>query len=204
MEEAKNEAGESVVIITINVGGTQITTTKATLQHIPMFKMLLKKGAKAYDVLFLDRDVAYFNVLLNYVRSGILALPSHLIHTQFEIECAYFGIDLHKEDFGQDENAKSKKILHDQWMYGKPGAYRELVCSGGFIAEYGGEVLCERDASDIYKFNQKILPIEFREEPKRDKAIKRLLDHFLKYGWQVQEYFISDTSEYRSFRLRKQ
>jgi len=195
-------------VVSINVGGTIFQTTEFTLSRSKLFQTLLEEGK---DIPFLDRDPKYFALILNYLRGGLLVCSSHLSFTQLELEADYFGLPWNVENFGEGPDAKQKQLQHRQWMKGKPGEYRELISiSPNTIVEFGHypnwlwryETLKNR-----FVFNNNVLPLEFQVEIDRNKATMRILDHYLKYGWEVQQSKLRIDADNRTticlWRLRK-
>lgn len=78
MEE---HAGQMAEVVTLNVGGTKFTTSRSTLMSRPSFLATMFSGRHALPTTpdgshFIDRDPAHFRNLLNYLRSGAIAVPS--------------------------------------------------------------------------------------------------------------------------------
>ena len=69
-------------LIRLNVGGERYTTTRATLTRYPrsmlgaMFGGALATAIDEHGCHFIDRDGATFRHVLNFLRSGRLALPA--------------------------------------------------------------------------------------------------------------------------------
>ena len=72
---AETQAGR----ITLNVGGTLVTTATGTLvAHSAYFRSLFERWsppAGADEPVFLDCDHDAFRILLSYMRSGVVLLP---------------------------------------------------------------------------------------------------------------------------------
>ena len=87
-------------VLKINVGGKLFSTYKSTLLSRPG-TFLCQKFAhpeifKETNDFFLDRDPLIFGIILNYYRTGILALPPKSKLRLFYNELDFYGID-HKE-----------------------------------------------------------------------------------------------------------
>jgi hypothetical protein len=107
VEIVKKYTSDSGSEVRLNVGGTQLTTTGATLTSASLFFQALFGGAwdTTKQPIFLDRDPAQFNLLLNYMRSGCKA--NYLLEY-----CSSHGLFdaiklLHEAEFFQVESAVS-------------------------------------------------------------------------------------------------
>ena len=87
-------------IIKINVGGTIFSTYKSTLTLRPntfLTQKFVNEEAFAQDKeFFLDRDPDIFRSVLNWYRTGILALPNNVSERLFYHELDFYGIN-HRE-----------------------------------------------------------------------------------------------------------
>jgi len=69
-------------LVRLNVGGECYTTTRATLTRYPrsmlgaMFSGALPTSVDEHGCFFVDRDGSTFRHVLNFLRSGRLALPA--------------------------------------------------------------------------------------------------------------------------------
>ena len=107
VEIVKKYTSDSGSEVRLNVGGTQLTTTGATLTSASLFFRALFSGAwdTTKQPIFLDRDPTHFNLLLNYMRSGCKA--NYLLEY-----CSSHGLFeainlLHEAEFFQVESAVS-------------------------------------------------------------------------------------------------
>ena len=77
----QEHAGQVSDIITLNVGGTKFTTSRSTLTSRPSFLANMFSGRHNLPTTdgcyFIDRDPAHFRNLLNYLRSGAIAVPDN-------------------------------------------------------------------------------------------------------------------------------
>lgn len=86
--------------ITLNVGGTRYTTSLATLSRYPdsvlskMFEGAFSLKPENDGSYFIDRDGQTFRFILNYLRDGVLFLPtdSACLVKQLLLEATYFQI----------------------------------------------------------------------------------------------------------------
>jgi len=107
-------AGE---IVELNVGGKIFTTTRQTLckyQNSMMsnimngIEIVPMDNAGRY---FVDRDPDAFYVVLNFLRSGKIVIPSHIPVTSFWEEWTYYGL----EDIDNQFVTSVKKNIADQF-----------------------------------------------------------------------------------------
>ena len=66
--------------ITLNIGGTKFETSESTLKQDPdsLFALLFDEGVPDRNNYFIDRDPAYFRIILNYLRWGC-SLPTEAV-----------------------------------------------------------------------------------------------------------------------------
>merc|ERR1712039_309163 len=103
--------------ITLNVGGTNFTTTVATLTQYPYSNLAAMidpqlppdmTDDKGYS--FIDRDPKPFEVILSYLRSGVL--PEDIVGCslqQVELEADYYGLEELLRIIDERMNAKEKE-----------------------------------------------------------------------------------------------
>lgn len=85
--------------ITLNVGGTKFSTTRATLTSVPssmigaMFSGRHKLIAEEDGSFFIDRDGRHFHHILNYLRNGVIAVNLESeVALELAAEAEYFGM----------------------------------------------------------------------------------------------------------------
>jgi len=93
-------------IVTLNVGGTKYSTSKANLRKIPGSFFDLMLSGELTDIkpiknntYFIDRDDTYFKYILNYLREGDNAEIPEKIKYKIEKEMYFYGV-------------KTQEILH--------------------------------------------------------------------------------------------
>lgn len=89
-------------LILFNVGGTYFQTSRSTLTRAtPNCSPLHRISSNSTNINFdrdekgaywIDRDPAYFQVLLNYMRHGHLLLNNQLVEEGVLLEAEYFNI----------------------------------------------------------------------------------------------------------------
>lgn len=84
--------------VKLNVGGQIFETYKSTLKRLKSFKLSRESEMKRYyrespNDYFFDRDPQVFSVVLNYLRTGELHLPTYLCGPAVQNEFKYWGID---------------------------------------------------------------------------------------------------------------
>jgi len=147
MAAASEARASSSDLIVLNVGGTRFETSRQTLLNDPtsmLAKMFdpvspLQPGLLRDGAYFIDRDPEYFRVVLNYLRSGQVALESKQALDAVKIEAAFFGL-AGLEDFisekikEKDEEVKKKQEkVRDEF----------LLNVGGEIFVTSEETLCK-------------------------------------------------------------
>ena len=85
-------------VIRLNVGGHTFATARSTLEGLPYFQRLLSSFFTDLDAAsgeaFIDRDGRYFHLLLNFLRSGMVELPTPPLSLEGLLaEAEYFGVD---------------------------------------------------------------------------------------------------------------
>ena len=81
--------------VVLDVGGTTFTTSKNTLvANSTYFKSIFREGWPDDDY-FLDRDPKTFELLLTYMRSGVVELPEHdeSLARRVLLEAQFLGVD---------------------------------------------------------------------------------------------------------------
>jgi len=118
-------------LIRLNVGGERYTTTRATLTRYPrsmlgaMFSGTLATSVDEHGCFFIDRDGPMFRHVLNFLRSGRLALPSDFRQLdQLAVEADFYQI----EDL-------VKEIARLQTSAGGTGSHLE-VCTDNFFIPF--------------------------------------------------------------------
>lgn len=87
-------------IIRLNIGGVQYTTTRATLSSRgsnffgPLFDGKFGQLKDAFGAYFIDRNGRWFGPILDYLRQGVLLLPSDVKIEQIVEEAKFYAIDL--------------------------------------------------------------------------------------------------------------
>ena len=76
----QEHAGQMEEVITLNVGGSKFTTSRTTLTGRPSFLATMFSGRHALQAsgdgsYFIDRDPTHFRRILNYLRTGAIAVP---------------------------------------------------------------------------------------------------------------------------------
>merc|ERR1719242_2127755 len=102
-------------IVNLNVGGAKFATTKSTLQKSGYFKALLsgKFGDKLQDgSYFIDKNGEYFKYLLEYMRSGYVAIPSAYASI-LQLEARFYQINLNLKEIIQRINAPDLRVVYD-------------------------------------------------------------------------------------------
>lgn len=103
---SRNRNGSSMVKdkkwILLNVGGTYFLTSRQTLTRLtsinsPLFRLSINTTNVLYDrddrgAYLIDRDPAYFAVLLNWLRHGHLFLTRDVTEEGLLLEAEYFNI----------------------------------------------------------------------------------------------------------------
>jgi len=95
-------------IVTVNVGGKRFSTTMDTLTRgggnfvstlISTMNASVHRDRKGNP--FIDRSPEYFKVVLDYLRSGVLCIPSGVDKKRLSSEFDYYGIQITEpeEDF---------------------------------------------------------------------------------------------------------
>ncbi|XP_054272848.1 BTB/POZ domain-containing protein Tiwaz-like isoform X2 [Macrosteles quadrilineatus] len=95
--------------ITLNVGGVLFTTSPSTLTRYPDSRLAqnYKPGRETY---FYDRDGEMFRLVLNYVRSGKLLLPSSFDQLdQLLEEAHYYNLYSMYDDIVQLQESRQKE-----------------------------------------------------------------------------------------------
>ena len=165
MAAANQARASSSDLIVLNVGGTRFETSRQTLLNDPA-SMLAKmfdpvsplqpgefpqatgtnftctfciSGLLRDGAYFIDRDPEYFRVVLNYLRSGQVALESRQALDAVKIEAAFFGL-AGLEDFisekikeKDEEVKKTQEKVRDEF----------LLNVGGEIFVTSEETLCK-------------------------------------------------------------
>lgn len=95
MSSTSSSGGET---IRLNVGGTLFETYVSTLKKLRTCKLSKEYEMKKYyreetKDYFLDRDPQVFSVVLNYLRTGELHIPTFLCGPILQREFDYWGID---------------------------------------------------------------------------------------------------------------
>mmetsp|Transcript_4833 Transcript_4833/g.9330 ORF Transcript_4833/g.9330 Transcript_4833/m.9330 type:complete len:711 (+) Transcript_4833:140-2272(+) len=81
-------------IVTVNVGGMSFDTTMSTLRSkgdndlCKMVEQALQKD----QIIFIDRNPKYFEVVLDYLRSGVIHLPDALSYERLQHELDYYAV----------------------------------------------------------------------------------------------------------------
>lgn len=83
-------------VIKLNVGGSQFSTTSATLLKAPEGSPLnvIGKGLATESPIFIDRDPLHFRIILNFLRDGSkLAIPiEERQRNELLVEAKYYGL----------------------------------------------------------------------------------------------------------------
>lgn len=100
------EGNTSNNIIKLNVGGSIFTTSKKLLTG-KFFESLFQSGGEKdengvwhrssflnFQIIFIDKDPEVFRVLLNYLRSGVFAVPKGVSSQLVEKDAGYYCIGL--------------------------------------------------------------------------------------------------------------
>lgn len=115
--EAKvhNNCNMSQDLVHLNVGGLSFTTTKNTLSRYPnsmlgaMFNGSMPTSVDEEGRYFIDRDGALFGIILNFLRSSVLALPNDFQKfQQLSVEADFYQI----EPLIQLVNDSRQKAMH--------------------------------------------------------------------------------------------
>ena len=85
-------------VIRLNVGGHTFSTARSTLETLPYFQRLLSSYFTDLDAasgeVFIDRDGRYFHLVLNFLRSGMVELPTSPLSLEGLLaEAEYFGVE---------------------------------------------------------------------------------------------------------------
>jgi len=135
-------------LIRLNVGGKKFSTTMATLQSrgCTFFDALADGSDKTHKHFpldekgrfFLDRNPKTFSVVLEYLRNGVIVVPSGMKMDQIDLEFKFFGIPFPNGDRSEytepwrkraelwvDENwSKVLKLLQEETPVGLPFTLR--------------------------------------------------------------------------------
>lgn len=133
-------------VVYLNVGGKKFTTASYTLlEHgKAYFTRLLGIGEEDSGVrfdrvcdkdgaLFIDREGAYFEVLLRYMRTGQLSVPEGIHYTTLRQEAEYYSmyslVDLMDERLSaaKDFNVHTSSLRHDGFYVHGSGQERIAV-----------------------------------------------------------------------------
>lgn len=207
MEVVQQDTSPAVVI-TVNVGGVLYTTTDATLTNVKESK-LAKWFDGSQSVLprdlhgnpFIDRDGPMFGHVLNFLRSGKLALADDFReHKKLEYEAEFYQIQPLTDAIRQMGDRTSRNIIE---MYhtieGTRGNLHERQMRNCQLKIYGDQSVTESLSNSLTpvlrnrKANQPDQPLNFaRSSPNlclfynvtpEDKITT--FDHMLKTGWQL-------------------
>ncbi|XP_021346658.1 potassium voltage-gated channel protein Shaw-like isoform X2 [Mizuhopecten yessoensis] len=93
-ESCKYKNRETVIL---NVGGQVFETLKTTLKRLKTCKLardseMMKHYRETKGDFFFDRDPQAFSVILNYLRTGELHLPTYLCGPALQREFEYWGV----------------------------------------------------------------------------------------------------------------
>ncbi|KAH7707985.1 BTB/POZ domain-containing protein KCTD17 [Aphelenchoides avenae] len=84
--------------IRLNVGGKVFQTSKQTLSRDPesFLAHLASENIPSQKdhsgAILVDRDPEYFQIILNYLRCGLLFLPANIVIDQLLNEADFYGI----------------------------------------------------------------------------------------------------------------
>ncbi len=99
--------------VTLNVGGTFFHTTTETLQAAGhRFFVRMAEQAREGRVLFIDRDGAPFQAILNYLRDGRCVLPSRAEELQALEHEAHFYCLSEIEDLARTAHRDARAMAH--------------------------------------------------------------------------------------------
>lgn len=87
-------------IVKLNVGGKRFCTTTSTmvqsgsnfLSNLLMGRMAAVKDEEGY--IFIDRNGANFEIILDYLRNGLLLIPSSIPLKAVVVEAQFYSISL--------------------------------------------------------------------------------------------------------------
>jgi hypothetical protein len=94
-DNTPSNGGETVIL---NVGGQRFETYRSTLRRLRTCKLandseMIKYYRPEKGDYFFDRDGKAFTVILNYLRSGELHLPTYICGPALRSEFAFWGVD---------------------------------------------------------------------------------------------------------------
>merc|ERR1712117_474707 len=123
-------------IITLNVGGTEFTTSKSTLGQVPYFAKMfepdlgLKPAHKdSKGNYFIDRSPKPFEVLLKFLRTGKVYICEGVSEEELRDEADFYGIAMFDDDDDEENKACKEVILlgHDSGPNPKIKMYKFKV-----------------------------------------------------------------------------
>ena len=117
----------------LNVGGTRFESSRSTLERASSyFRSLLTRWDDASDEpLFIDCDANAFEILLSYMRIGVLTLPQH-------DEALCIRVLMHAEYLGLESLLEEVKLK--AYMNMHPGSEDHPASVASFDEEVGGSL----------------------------------------------------------------
>jgi len=190
----ESKQGESTVV-RLNVGGVVFQTLSTTLtgwknQKTNFFSALLEASAGDTEVIFIDRDPELFRTVLNYLRTGQLAVPS----AQLRTELAFYGLP---------EPAEWSQPFQ-QWAMGQPGEIRmiriehDIITYAGNIKVHNGQFYPKNEVGWQEPFKSLETKVQRPEHP-----LITLLREMGKLGWELKAVHEKEHSKeyYCQFKL---